>query len=340
MSDLEPVHLQEDETTGDRFLIYGDDTGLHIEISYAGEQLWMTQAQIAELFGRDVSVISRHIASVLEEGELDEATSLQKMQRSLGRPAILYSLDMVISVGYRVASKQATLFRKWATEKLVQFATQGFVVDVARLKNPDNRDRISELKEIIRDIRSDEANVYRELRTICTMCRDYDGQSAEWRAFYRNTQAKLIFAICSNTPAEVLQARADASQPNMGLQSWPNDNIRKSDVSTSKNYLAEAEVKELNRLTTILLDIFEDQMDIGRLTLMSEAAELLDRQLSGLGRAVLRSGGSVSMIDATEHAEREYEKFKAMQKKLRHERADRDIAEIKGVREAFRKRRP
>lgn len=126
----------------------------------------------------------------------------------------------------------------------------------------------------------------------------------------------------------------------MGLQSWPNDNIRKADVGTSKNYLAEAEVKELNRLTTILLDIFEDQMDIGRLTLMSEAAELLDRQLSGLGRAVLRSGGSVSMFDATKHAEREYEKFKAMQKMLRHERADRDIAEIKGAQEAIKKRSP
>ena len=139
-----------------------------------------------------------------------------------------YSLDMVISVGYRVASKQATLFRKWATEKLVQFATKGFIIDATRLKNPENRDRIAELKEIIRDIRSDEANVYRELRAICAMCQDYDGTSPAWRDFYRNTQAKLIYAVCSNTPAEVLRLRADAGQPNMGLQSWPNENIRKA----------------------------------------------------------------------------------------------------------------
>lgn len=179
MPNREPVHLQEDETTGDRFLVYGDGTSVHVEISYDGDQLWMTQAQIAELFGRDVSTVSRHIASILEEGELEEATSLQKTQTSLGRPAILYSLDMVISVGYRVASKQATLFRKWATEKLVQFATKGFVIDAARLKNPAFRDRVTELKEIIRDIRSDEANVYRELRSICAMCQDYDGQSSD-----------------------------------------------------------------------------------------------------------------------------------------------------------------
>jgi len=337
MSDMEPVHLQEDETTGDRFLVYGDGAGLNLEISYDGDRLWMTQAQIAELFGRDVSRISRHIANILEEGELDEATSLRKTQTSLGRPAILYSLDMVISVGYRVESKQATLFRKWATEKLVQFATKGFVIDAARLKSPENRDRIAELKEIIRDIRSDEANVYRELRAICAMCQDYDGTSPAWRDFYRNTQAKLIYAVCSNTPAEVLRLRADAGQPNMGLQSWPNENIRKADVGTSKNYLAEGEVKELNRLTTILLDIFEDQADIGRLTSMTQAGELLEGQLSNLGRVVLRSGGSVSMTDATRHAEQEYEKFKTAQRQLRHEQADRDIATIKAAQKDLKK---
>ncbi len=338
MSQLEPVHLQEDETTGDRFLVYGDGAGLHVEINYDGDQLLMTQAQIAELFGRDVSTISRHISSILEDGELDESNLHKTQIASSTKPVTLYSLDMVISVGYRVASKQATMFRRWATEKLVQFAAKGFVVDAARLKNPEYRDRIAELKEIIRDIRSDEANVYRELRSICAMCQDYDGQSPDWRDFYKNTQAKLIYAICSHTPAEILRARADSAQPDMGLQSWPNENIRKADVGISKNYLAEGEVKELNRLTTILLDILEDQVDIGRLTLMAEANELLDRQLASLGRAVLRSGGSVSMNEATRHAEREYSKFKAAQKQLRHEQVDREIAEIKAAQKALGKR--
>ncbi len=131
----------------------------------AGETLWMTQAQIAELFGRDVSVVSRHIANVIEDGELAGEGNLQKMQiAGAARPVTLYSLDMVISVGYRVSSAQATLFRRWATEKLVQFATKGFVVDSVRLKQPENAGRVAELREIIRDIRADEANVFRELR--------------------------------------------------------------------------------------------------------------------------------------------------------------------------------
>lgn len=337
MSDLEPVHLQEDEATGDRFLVYGTDKGPAVEIYYQGEELWMTQAQIADLFGRDVSTISRHISSILEEGELDE-NHLQKMQMNpRGGPTTLFSLDMVISVGYRVSSKQATLFRRWATDKLVQFATKGFVVDATRLKSPDYRDRVAELRDIIRDIRSDEANVYRELRSICAMCQDYDGASSKWHDFYKNTQAKLVYAVSSNTPAEVVDSRADSNSPNMGLQTWPNDNIRKSDVTTSKNYLAEREVKELNRLTTILLDIFEDQMDIGRLKTMAEAATLLDKQLKDLGRSVLRSGGRVSMKDAKKHAESEYEKFKAKAKLLRHEQAYRVILDIKNMQNGLTK---
>lgn len=338
MPELEPVHLQEDQATGDRFLVYGDGTGLHAEVAFEGDRLWMTQAQIAHLFGRDVSTISRHIASIVEEGELDES-NLQKAQiATSAKPVTLYSLDMVISVGYRVSSKQATLFRRWATDKLVQFATKGFVIDAPRLKTPENRDRIKELKEIIRDIRSDEANVYRELRTICAMCQDYDGQSSEWQEFYRNTQAKIVYAVCSKTPAEVLRSRADAAQPNMGLQTWPNENIRKADVAVSKNYLGEAEIRELNRLTTILLDIFEDQMDIGRLKLMTEASQLLDGQLKSLGRVVLRAGGTISMTDARTHAEREYAKFNAARKTLRHEQADRAIAEIKATQQAISKK--
>jgi hypothetical protein len=245
------------------------------------------------------------------------------------KPVTIYSLDMVISVGYRAQSKQATLFRRWATDKLVQFATKGFVVDVPRLKRPENRDRIRELKEFIRDIRSDEANLYRELRSICAMCQDYDPHGEESREFYKKTQAKLIYAVCSNTPAEVLKHRADANEPNMGLTTWENDNIRKADVTVSKNYLGQREINELNRLTSILLDILEDQMDVGRLKLMAEAAALLDEQLKSLGRVVLNKGGRVSMTDARAHAEREYDKFKKIQAANRHAQADKAIAEIK-----------
>ncbi len=338
MSHAEPVHLQEGEATGSHFLIYGDDRGAQVEVNYASDRLWMTQAQIAALYGRDISNISRHIAAILEEGELDESNLRKTQIATSTKPVSLYSLDMVISVGYRVSSKQATMFRRWATDKLVQFATKGFVIDAARLKSSGNQDRIAELRDIIRDIRSDEASVYRELRQICTLCQDYDGQSDEWQTFYRNTQAKIVYAVCSKTPAEVLQAPADAGRPSMGLTSWPNANIRKSDVAVSKNYLADAEVRELNRLTTILLDIFEDQIDIGRLKLMQEADVLLDAQLTNLGRSVLHHGGSVAMTDARRHAEREYTKFKAAQKTLRQTQADEAIASIKAAQKAVQRR--
>ena len=338
MPDIEPVRLQEDEETGDHFLVYGDGTGVHVEVNYTGDQLWMTQAQIAELYGKDVSTISRHISNIFDEGELDES-NLQKTQIARStKPVALYSLDMVISVGYRVASKQATLFRKWATEKLVQFAKKGFVIDAARLKNPEYRDRLKELKEIIRDIRADEANVYRELRSICAMCQDYDGTSREWQEFYKNTQAKLVYAVCSDTPAGVIARRADASEPNMGLQSWPNENIRKADVIISKNYLGESEVRELNRLTTMLLDMFEDQVELGRLTLMQEVTDFLDSQLRTLGRVVLSHGGRVKMTAAKRHAEKTYLAFDKQRKAERREKADKAIAEVKTASKELPKR--
>jgi hypothetical protein len=334
----EPVHLVEDEETGDRFLVYGTEKGLRLDIRYEGETLWMTQAQIGELFNVDRSVITKHIANVYAEGELDaEATSAkiaqvrQEGMRRVERQLEHYNLDVVISVGYRVSSAQATLFRRWATGILVQFARRGFVVDALRLKQPENADRIAELREIIRDIRSDEANVYRELRKICSMCQDYDGTTEAAREFYQRTQAKLIYAVTSQTPAEVIASRADHDAVNMGLHIWQNDNIRKSDVTVSKNYLAQAEIRELNRLTTILLDIFEDQLELGRLIVMQDARALLDQQLEQLGRVVLRSGGSVKASDSKRLAEAEYDQFDQQRRLARHRQADEDIAALAKV---------
>lgn len=324
-----PVHLIEDQETGDRFLVYSSERGPRIDIQYEGDMLWMSQAQIGDLFGRDRTSITKHINNIIEEGELDAGTCVQKVHKTRsGRPATLYNLDMVISVGYRVSSAQATMFRRWATSVLVQFAKKGFVVDSQRLKEPGNSDRVKELKEIIRDIRADEANVYRELKRICAMCQDYDGSTEAARIFYQQTQAKLVHAVTSHTPAEIISSRADSSAPNMGLQTWPNDNIRKSDVTVSKNYMTATEIRELNRLTTILLDIFEDQLDLGRLIVMSDAEALLNQQLNQLGRSVLKSGGRVSAPVAKQKATSEYERFDNARKALRHADADKNIASL------------
>ncbi|RJG43521.1 RhuM family protein [Mesorhizobium sp. DCY119] len=325
----EPVHLLEDTETGDRFLVYATPKGLRLDIRYEGETLWMTQAQIAELFGRDQSVISRHVQNILEDGELEEEGNMQKMHiAGSSRPVTLHNLDVIISVGYRVSSAQATVFRRWATSVLVQFAKKGFVVDAPRLKQPANTDRVAELREIIRDIRSDEANVYRELQRICAMCQDYDGTTDAAREFYQRTQAKLVYAVTSETPAEIVTRRADHTAENMGLQTWPNDKIRKQDVAISKNYLAEPEIRELNRLTTILLDIFEDQLDLGRLVVMQDAQNLLERQLEQLGRSVLRHGGSVKAMDAKRAAEKQYEKFDRDRKLQRQKEAEQLISSL------------
>lgn len=325
----EPVHLLEDAETGDRFLVYGTDKGFQLDIRYQGDALWMTQAQIAQLFGRDQSVISRHISNIIEEKELDETSNMQKVHiAGATRPTALYSLDMVISVGYRVSSAQATIFRRWATGILVQFAKKGFVVDARRLKQAENADRVAELRDIIRDIRADEANLYRELRQICALCQDYDGSTQIARDFYQRTQAKLVYAVTSQTPSEIIAGRANHQSDNMGLQSWPNDNIRKTDITVSKNYLAAGEIKELNRLTVILLDIFEDQLDLGRLVVMQDAQTLLDRQLEQLGRSILTSGGSVKAADAKGMAEAQYEAFDQQRKLERHREADERIADL------------
>ena len=330
LSGDEPVHLFEDGDTGDRLLIYATEKGLRVELRYVGDTLWMTQAQMAELFGRDVSVISRHIANVLEEGELDEEGNLQFVQIARStKPVALYGLDMIISVGYRVSSAQATLFRKWATGVLVKFATKGFVVDADRLKDGAEQDRIAELRETIRDIRSAEANVYAELRRICAMCQDYDPQSDDARDFYRQTQAKLFYAVVNRTPSELLNGRADASAPNMGLQTWARDAIRQRDATVAKNYLAPVELKELNRLTTILLDIFEDQLEVGRLTTMAQASRLLEQQLRGLGRLVLKDGGQIAHQTAEAKAKAEYRRFDESRRALRNAQADEELAALK-----------
>lgn len=331
----EPVRLEKEVETGDLFLVYGSEKGLRIDIRYEGETLWMTQAQIAQLFGVDRSVVTKHIANIFEEGELaPDATRAkiaqvrQEGSRQVSREIEHYNLDMVISVGYRVSSAQATLFRRWATGILIQFAKKGFVVDTRRLKEPGNFDRIAELREIIRDLRSEEANLYAELRRICSLCQDYDGSSEAARIFYRRVQAKLVHAVTSYTPAEIVAERADCAAPNMGLQTWPTDNIRKADVATAKNYLADAEIKELNRLTSILLDIFEDQLALGRLVMMEDARQLLDRQLQQLGRAVLNGGGSVSADQAKARAEAQYLAFDRQRKLERRREADAQIAEL------------
>jgi hypothetical protein len=325
MSDApdEPVRLVEDDRTGDRILFYEGKDGPIAEFRYADRTLWMTQAQIADLFGRDQSVISRHIKSVLADGELDGESNMQKMHiTGIAKPTTLYSLDMIISVGYRVSSKQATLFRRWATDKLVQFATKGFVIDQARLRDAADQDRIRELRDIIRDIRASEANVFREVRKVCSLCQDYDGRSQSARDFFAMMQNRLLWAVTSLTAPEIILGRANAGIENMGLTNWPKTDIRKQDVIVAHNYLGDSEIREKNRLTVMLLDFFEDRLDQGRLTTMAAAAAKLAEFLKFNERPVLEHKGSVTREEANRHAEAQYEEFAERRRALRQETPD------------------
>lgn len=322
----EPVHLVEDDETGDRFLVYGTDNDVKVELRFQGDTLWLTQAQMASMFDMDRSVITKHIKNIYQDGELNEEATCAKIARiqdesgrRITRDILSYNLDVIISVGYRVNSKQGTMFRVWATDKLVQFATKGFVVDVERLKNTDDFDRIAELKEIIADIRASEANVYREVRSICAMCQDYDSSSQESRDFYAMMQNKLLYAVTSHTAPEIVFDRADAKQENMGLTNWPKDNIRKSDVGIAHNYLADGEIKEKNRFTVMLLDYFADQLDIGQLVKMSQAETKLDGFIKFNDRVLLRHKGKISRTIADQRASKQYEVFKEKRRALRHE---------------------
>lgn len=319
----EPVRLTRDDRTGDHILFYEGPDGPIAEFRYAGRTLWMTQAQIADLFGRDQSVISRHINSVLADGELDGESNMQKMHiTGIAKPTTLYSLDMIISVGYRVSSNQATLFRRWATDKLVQFARKGFVIDRARLRDEADQDRIHDLRDIVRDIRASEANVFREVRKICSLCQDYNGRSQSARDFFAMMQNRLLWAVTSLTAPEIILGRASAGAENMGLTNWPKSDIRKQDVVVAHNYLGEAEIREKNRLTVMLLDFFEDRLDQGRMTTMEAAAAKLAEFLKFNERPVLEHKGKVSRQEATKHAEAQYELFAERHRALRQETPD------------------
>ena len=330
-----PLSVVEDQDTGDRFLIYSTSEGVKIELRVEDNTFWGTQQQIAEAFGVTRQNITIHLQNIFREGELNEQSvckeSLLTSRDGKRYPTKLYNLNALISIGYRVGGKLGTAFRLWATEKLIQYLTKGFVVDVQLLKTPGQQDLVAELREIIRDIRASEANVYAELRRICALCQDYDSASSASREFYARMQAKLYWATVSATPAMVLMDRADSSKPNMGLHSWSKQEPLKADAIVAKNYLGPSELKELNRLTTILLDVFDDQVEMGRLTLMSQATEFLDAQLKGLSRSVLKHGGSVSHDTAEQYVGTEYKKFDTARREHRAKETQREIAALKAA---------
>jgi hypothetical protein len=318
-SELQPLSLIEDAETGDRFVLYVRSGGTNLELRFEGDEPWATQRQMADLFGVTQQNIAYHIQEILKSGELDDVESVHKEilytatdEKRYRTKA--YGLDMILSVGHRVNSKEGVMFRRWSRQIERQYLLKGFVVDSRRLKDPGNYDRVQELRHIIAEIRSSDINYYGELRQICSFAKDYDGKSQEWQDFYKRMRAKLYWAVTSRTPSMIMAERANAELPDMGLRSWSGDQITQRDATSPVSFLSEAEFRELNSLTVILLDVFSDQADIGKLTSMKEAEELFDNQLRLLKRSVLKHGGNISSEKAEAYAKVEYKKFDAKRK--------------------------
>ena len=294
-----------------------------VQVRYMNETLWMPQKEIAELFDKDKSTISRHLRNIFDSGELDENSVVAEIATTASDgktyKVSFYSLDAVIAVGYRVNSLRATRFRQWATATLKEYIVKGFVLNDDMLKNgaPFGKDYFDELLVRIRDIRASERRVYQKITDIFQECTyDYDRNSEVARNFYTTVQNKLHYAVTGHTAAEIVQGRSDPEQPNMGLATWkgaPDGPIHSSDVTIAKNYLTEKEIRELNRLVTMFLDAAEDRAERHQLTSMEDCKQLLDGFLAFNGREVLQGLGNRNKKTADKIALERFAEYRKVQ---------------------------
>ena len=305
------------ENTQGEVIIYQTDEGdTKIDVRFVDETVWLTQAQLVELFQSSKANISEHIKNIYDEGELDEESTVRKFrtvqiegERSVTRSIVHYNLDMIISLGYRVKSKIATNFRKWATERLKEYMIKGFTMDDERLKNLGGGNYWKELLDRIRDIRSSEKVMYRQVLDLYATSVDYDPKSAESIAFFKMVQNKLHYAAHGHTAAEVIYERANAEKPFMGLTTFSGDFPTAKDIVVAKNYLSEDELKILNNIVSGYFDFAEVQAMRHNPMYMSDYVEHLDNVLQTTGEKLLIGSGKVSHTQAVEKARREYQKF-------------------------------
>lgn len=299
-----PVNLVEDADTGDRFLVYSNDSGVQVELRVLGDSFWATQSQMAEMFGVNVPAISKHLKNIFEEGELEVNATLSKMERvaiesgrRVTRQIEFYNLNAVISVGYRIGSKQGTMFRIWATDKLMQYLTKGFVIDDERLKNPDGQpDYFEELLDRIRDIRASEKRMWTRILELALLCSDYDPNDKHQPAeFFAEIQNTMHWAVLGMTAPEVVKERVDARKEHAGLTSFKGKTPTVQEAQIAKNLLHEPEIKALNHITSLVLEFFESQAEQRRLTTLPEFLAKM-RELVRLDGRPLKSPGYAGKV--------------------------------------------
>ncbi len=316
MSDTENTALEKNQ--GEIVIYQTDDGATKIDVRFVDETVWLTQQQMAELFQTSRSNVVEHIRHIYEEGELDEISTCRKFRqvrtegnRQVTREIPYYNLDMIISLGYRVKSMIATNFRRWATERLKEYMVKGFTMDDERLKNLGGGNYWKELLDRIRDIRSSEKVMYRQVLDLYATSVDYDPKSAESAAFFKMVQNKLHYAAHGHTAAEVIFERADAEKPFMGLTAFTGDFPTLKDAGIAKNYLTEDELKILNNIVSGYFDFAEVQAMRHNPMYMSDYVVHLDNVLKSTGETLLMNAGKISHTQALEKAKKEYRKYQA-----------------------------
>lgn len=322
---------------GEFIMFASGDGKVRIECRFENETLWLSQAMICELYGKAKATISGHIKNIFEEGELDE-NSVVRFYRTTASDGKNYqvqyfNLPLILAVGYRVRSTRGTQFRQWATQTLQEFLIKGFVMDDERLKNPPVGssavpDYFDEMLERIRDIRASERRVYLRVREIFALAADYQPSLKETTQFFQTIQNKLHFACTGQTAAELIHQRANANLPHMGLTSYKGEEVRKSDITTAKNYLSQDEVGELNRVVNMWLDFAEDQARRRQQVFLRDWQVKLDQFLQFNDRDVLHGAGKVSKKAADDKARAEYEQFAEQQRRLKEAEGEKDIANL------------
>ena len=299
-----------------QILIYQTEDGLtKISVKLEDENIWLSIDQMAALFGRDKSTISRHIKNIFKEGELQQNSVVAKFATTASDNKIYqvdyYNLDVIISVGYRVKSIQGTKFRIWATEKLKEYLVKGFTMNDERLKNLGGGNYWKELLDRIRDIRSSEKVMYRQVLDLYATATDYDPKNEASITFFKMVQNKLHYAAHGNTASEVIYFRVDSEKPFVGLTHFKGSHPTQAEAMVAKNYLTEQELRVLNNLVSAYFDLAELNAIEEREMKMNDFIRELDNILSSAGREVLDNAGKISHNQAEEKARKEYKKYKA-----------------------------
>ena len=288
------------------------DRTVKVDCRIEGETLWLPQAQIARLFGRERSVVTKHIRNIFAEGELEEKSNVQILHiPNSDKPVTFYTLDVILAVGYRVKSAQATLFRQWATAVLHEYLQKGFAMNDEFLKNMGGGLYWKELLERIRDIRASEKVMYRQVLDLYATSLDYNATMPETVEFFKIVQNKLHFAVSGHTASEIIFERANSELPFMGLTVFKGSRPVKSEVTVAKNYMTEKELSALRRMVNAFFDMAELKAERHEPMYMRDWLETLDRFTNDFGFGVLEGAGNASHTDAVEKAHREYDAYRS-----------------------------